>query len=116
METSAKTAMNVNEIFMAIGPLLFFDAADCICRHLASLRSLALYLYFIHLAIMYLTHAAKKLPKNEPARAAGGQFHEFQEATIGGKALFLLSMIVFDNLTHCSRVSYTNCLLGRHDC
>jgi hypothetical protein len=58
METSAKTASNVNEIFMAIGKSSI----------------LAGYLYAL-VSVLVSDVAAKKLPKNEPARgtSTGGQ-------------------------------------------
>lgn len=53
METSAKTAMNVNDIFLAIGNLLSLSIHNVIL-------------------IILLLNAAKKLPKNDGSGGVGG--------------------------------------------
>lgn len=95
METSAKTAMNVNEIFMAIGEHLYFTPYIsnlqihwlCLCSGPGDVFVVHLFIYFS----LFQLQTAKKLPKNEPqggggpgGRARGGV--DLQEAAPQGRS------------------------------
>lgn len=64
METSAKTAMNVNEIFMAIGKFsAVLTRKETFYCHVVSVQKLT--------RCPPSSKIAKKLPKNEPQGGAG---------------------------------------------
>lgn len=71
METSAKTAVNVSEIFMAIGKWTLADLIRQLSPPARSYRNVRLGSYNTTLYVSMFVPVAKKLPKHDPQGGAG---------------------------------------------